>query len=118
MDEFKKQWEGTVYPEMIRNLPEIDVPLKGVRGWLLQAGDRQVAFFDIDPVGAVPAHSHGAQWGIVVDGKMRLTIGDETRVYAQGDWYYIPEGVEHSAEFLTRVNVIDIFDEPARWKAK
>ena len=118
MKHLMKDWDGTAYPEMLRDLPEIDVPLEGVRGWLMQAGERQVAFFDIQPVGAVPAHSHGAQWGIVVEGEMELTIGDETKRYRKGDWYYIPEGVMHSASFPTRVNVIDIFNEPARWKAK
>lgn len=118
MKELMKQWDGTTYPDMIRNLPEIDVPLKGVRGWLLQSTDKQVAFFDIEPVGEVPAHSHGAQWGIVVDGEMELTIGDNTNVYKNGDWYYIPEGVVHSANFPTRVCVIDVFDEPGRWKAR
>lgn len=118
MTGFMKEWDGTVYPDMIRGLPEIDVPFGGVRGWLMQAGERQVAFFDIEPVGEVPAHSHGAQWGIVVEGEMELTIGEETKVYRKGDSYFIPEGVVHSANFLTRVNVIDVFDEPDRWKAK
>lgn len=118
MDDRMKQWDGTAYPDMLRNLPEIDVPLEGVRGWLMQAGERQVAFFDIQPVGNVPAHSHGAQWGIVIEGEMDLTIGGETKRYRKGDWYYIPEGVEHAASFPTRVNVIDVFNEPSRWKAK
>ena len=35
--------------EMIENLPDVDVPIEGVRGKLLQGADRQVVFFDIDP---------------------------------------------------------------------
>lgn len=110
--------EGAPYPDMITGLPEIDVPLEGVRGWLLQGHDKQVVFFDIEPVGKVPPHSHCAQWGLVVDGEMKLTIGDETQIYRKGDWYYIPEGVEHSAVFLSRVHVIDVFDDPQRYSAK
>jgi len=109
---------GTPYPDMIRSLPEIDVPLEGVRGWLLQSHDKQVVFFDIEPVGKVPPHSHCAQWGLMVDGEMKLTIGDETRIYRKGDSYYIPEGVVHSATFLSRVQVIDVFDDPQRYAAK
>ncbi len=56
--------------------------------------------------------------GAVVEGEMSLTIGEKTRVYRKGDWYYIPEGVVHSATFLTRVNVIDVFDDPERYKIK
>jgi quercetin dioxygenase-like cupin family protein len=118
MKKFIKEWDGTPYPEMIRNLPEIDITLEGVRGWLLQGGDKQIAFFDIEPIGEVPPHAHSAQWGIVVEGKMRLTIGEETSIYQKGDWYYIPEGVTHSATFLTRFQAIDIFDEPQRYKTK
>lgn len=113
-----QQWDGTAYPEMLRDLPEVDLPLQGVRGWLLQGGSRQVVFFDIEPVGEVPPHKHCAQWGIVVEGEMSLTIGGETRECRKGDWYYIPEGVVHSATFRTRVNVIDIFDAPDRYQVK
>lgn len=118
MKELMKQWDGTTWPDMIRNLPEIDTPFKGVRGWLLQAEEKQVVFFDIQPVGRVPAHSHGTQWGVVVEGEMELTIGENTKVYRSGEWYFIPKGVVHSANFLTRVSVIDVFDEPDRWKTK
>jgi len=54
----------------------------------------------------------------VVEGQMKLTIDKETRIYQKGDWYYIPEGVTHSATFLTRVQAIDIFNEPERYKTK
>ncbi len=118
MDDMKKNWDGTVYPDMIRNLPEIDIPFEGVRGWLLQAGDRQMVFFDIQPVGVVPPHSHCAQWGMMLEGEMELTIGGETKIYSKGDQYYIPEGVEHGASFKSRVNVIDLFDAPDRYNIK
>ncbi len=118
MKNFMKQWDETPYPEMIRKLPEIDIPIKGIRGWLLQSNDKQVVFFDIEPVGEMPSHSHCAQWGLMVEGEMRLNIGGKSRVYSKGDWYFIPEGVVHSATFLTRVNVIDVFDDPGRYKIK
>ncbi|UCD65207.1 MAG: cupin domain-containing protein [Candidatus Zixiibacteriota bacterium] len=112
------KWDGTVYPDMLRNLPEVDMPVEGVRGWLLQGENRQIVFFDIDTTAAVPAHKHCAQWGIMVAGEMSLTIGGETKVYRKGDSYYIPEGVEHSARFHSRVNVIDVFDAADRYKTK
>lgn len=118
MKNFMKQWQNTPYPEMIRELPEIDIPLKGIRGWLLQSSKKQVVFFDIEPVCKVPAHSHCTQWGLMVEGEMRLNIGGESKVYRKGDWYFIPDGVVHSANFLTRVNAIDVFDDPGRYKIK
>ena len=106
------------YPDMIMSLPDIDIPLQGVRGKLLQAGDYQIAFFDIDPTANVPPHSHDAQFGIMLEGEMDLTIAGETRKVRKGDTYFIPKGVEHSAVFHTRVRVMDLFAEPAHYKAK
>ena len=72
----------------------------------------------LGPGSEVPPHSHCAQWGMVVEGGMTLTIGDDTRDYAKGDWYYIPEGVTHAAKVNERMSVIDVFDAPDRYKTK
>jgi quercetin dioxygenase-like cupin family protein len=118
MSDQRQEWDGTPYPELIRSLPEIDVPIEGVRGWLLTGSGKQAVFFDILPSAVVPPHSHCDQWGLMVDGEMSLTIGDETKTYRKGDSYYIPEGVVHSAKFITRVNVIDVFDSSDRYSVK
>jgi quercetin dioxygenase-like cupin family protein len=118
MTDSKEQWEGTPYPGMIRRLPEVDIRVDGIRGWLLQGPRTQVVFFDIQPVGIIPSHAHCAQWGMVIEGEMSLTIGGETKTYRKGDWYFIPEGVEHSASFPARVQVMDVFDAPDRYRAK
>ena len=109
---------ATAYPDFIKGLPEVDIPFPGVRGWLLQGGNTQAVFMDIEPVGEVSPHAHCAQWGLMVEGEMRLTIGDDTRTYHKGDHYFIPEGVTHGATFKTRVQVIDVFDAPDRYKPK
>jgi quercetin dioxygenase-like cupin family protein len=106
------------YPREIRELPEIDVAFAGVRGRLLQGPGTQLVFFDIDAIGEVTPHSHGAQWGVVLDGEMELSIGKETRIFRRGDTYYIPAGVLHSARFLSRTRVIDFFAEPTRYRVR
>jgi quercetin dioxygenase-like cupin family protein len=106
------------YPPEIGALPEIDVPFPGVRGRLLQGTAQQLVFFDIDSFAEVKPHSHGAQWGIVVDGEVDLTVGGETRTYRKGDSYYIPSGVVHGARFKTQARVIDFFAEPDRYRTK
>ncbi|MDQ7778696.1 MAG: cupin domain-containing protein [Planctomycetota bacterium] len=103
---------------MIQRLPDADIPLKGVLGRLLQGEKQQVVFFDIDPVGMIPPHSHAAQWGVVIEGEMALTIDGKSTTYRAGDSYYIPAGVVHSAEFKTKFKAVDVFDEPARYRVR
>lgn len=107
-----------LFPEMIMNLPEADIGFKGVRGWISHGTDHQIVFFDIEPVGRVPEHAHKAQWGIVRDGEMELTIGGITKTYKKGDSYYIPDGVVHSAVFKTRTRALDFFADKNRYKQK
>ncbi len=97
-----------------------DVGLPGVRAWISQAVDHQVVFFDIDlvPNGEIPPHSHGEQWGIVVEGEVELTIGGKTKRYRPGDTYRIPAGVVHSAKFLTHFRAIDVFADADRYNAR
>jgi quercetin dioxygenase-like cupin family protein len=118
MEKLMESWQGTTFPEMIRDLPEVDVPINGIRGWLLQGETTQAVFLDIEPGVEVPPHSHCAQWGVVVAGEMHLRIGEEGRTYRAGDWYFIPEGVVHSADFATRDNAIDLFAAPDRYQIR
>ncbi len=106
------------FTTLITGLPLADIPLEGVRGWISQATDHQIVFFDIDPIGGIPPHSHGEQWGIVVEGEMELTIGGETKRYGPGDSYHVPAGVVHSAKFLTHFRAIDVFADGDRYKPK
>lgn len=101
------------------NLPEADIKFEGVKGWISQGKNHQVVFFEIESSSEVPEHSHDTpQWGIVVEGKMELTINDGTKIYEKGDEYLIPTHVKHSAKFLKRCRVIDFFGEKTRYKTK
>lgn len=106
------------YPPEICSLPEADIPFPGVRGRLLQGSTGSVVFFDIAAIGQVPPHAHGAQWGIVLEGEMELTLGGETRTYRRGDRYYIPVGAVHSATFKSRCFIIDFFAERDRYSPR
>src|SRR5262249_57775395 len=90
------------FPKVISTLPQADIAFKGVEGWLSQAKDHQLVFMDIAPIGEVAPHAHGAQWGIVVDGAMELTIGGKNHTYPTGDNYFIPQGTGHPARLRPR----------------
>lgn len=108
----------SIYAEEIRQLPEAKIPFDGIKGWLSQGHDHQIVFFDIRAIGKVAEHSHGAQWGVVFEGEMDLTIGGETKTYKKGDHYYIPSGVIHSATFKKRTQVMDFFADKGRYNVK
>ena len=114
----KKSHMNPFYPEIISDLPEADIPFDGVKGWLSQAEDHQIVFFEIEPIGEVTAHMHGAQWGVVFEGEMEFTIGGETKTYRKGDHYFVPAGVLHSAVFNTKTWLMDFFADAHRYLPK
>jgi len=107
-----------IYADFITALPEADISFEGVKGWLSQAGDHQVVFLEIDAIGEVAEHKHGAQWGIVVEGEMELCIGGVSKTYRKGDSYFVPSGVLHSAIFKQKTWAIDVFADRDRYLAK
>ena len=95
------------------------MPFKGVKAWILQAPNHQLIFFEMQTTAIVPEHSHGyPQWGMVITGKMRLTINDKTRTVTNGQEYLIPSGAKHKATFQTTTRVMDLFTEKTRYKPK
>jgi quercetin dioxygenase-like cupin family protein len=110
--------EKEIYPKMITGLPEVEIPFKGVKGWLLQGIDKQVVFFDIEPNASIPEHSHGEQWGVVVDGEAELVVDGIKKICRKGDTYHIPAGALHSATFRTQFKTIDFFADVDRYKSK
>lgn len=107
-----------IFPEPIRNLPEADIPLKGIRAYLSQSENHQIIFMEFGEDVELPEHSHAGQVGIVLEGKIDLVIGGERRTYIKGDRYYIPEGVTHSGMIHAGYADITFFNEPSRYRTK
>ncbi len=59
----------------------------------------------------IPPHSHPhEQAGMILSGKLKLTIADEVKTCEAGDMYMIPSDVMHQAIALEGpVKVLDIF---------
>ena len=107
------------YPRVITLLPEADIQFKGIRAWMLQGDKQQLVFFEMEPSAQVPEHCHDyPQWGIMVEGKMELTIEGKPRICEKGDEYVIPAQAKHYARFLTKSRVIDFFSEKSRYRPK
>ncbi len=106
------------FPEIITNLPRADVPGERVRAYLLQGERKQVVFVAFDDDADAPEESHAAQWVVVLDGEVELTIGAETNTFRKGDTYSIPAGVPHGARVKGGSSLQDLFDQADRYHPK
>ena len=107
-----------LFPDLVTKLPLAGVPVPGVTAYLLQARDHQVLFMKFDEEVQVPPHSHGAQWGIVLEGAIDLTVDGVLHTYGRGDTYFIPAGVEHSAAVRAGYADVTFFEDRDRYKPK
>ena len=107
-----------LFAARIQELPRANTPFDGLDGLLPASPHGQAVFFRAEEEVGVPPHSHGAQWGIVVSGRLELTIGGETGFYKAGDAYNIGTGEEHSAYLGAGTCVVDVFQDPDRCTAK
>jgi len=106
------------FADFIKDLPEAEHSLDGLKTWLLQGETMQALFMEAVKEIQLPPHSHGAQWGIVVAGRLDLTIGGEARTYGPGESYSIPAGVEHFGTLHPGFRAIDCFADRDRYKPK
>ncbi len=106
------------FPKPILNLPKADIPLDGLKAYLSQGDNHQILFMEFDKDVELSEHSHAGQWGIVLEGKIQLTIDRITRTYTKGDRYFIPEGVKHSGKIYAGYADITFFDQKDRYEVK
>lgn len=117
MSENKPAFEPRFY-----NLDDVTpfVPLDGFQMQSITGGDMMANWVRIEPHRELARHQHPhEQLGVMLEGVMELTIGDETRSLKPGDAYTIPGGVPHYARtFDVGCLVLDIFSPPREDYAK
>jgi len=106
------------FPGIIDRHPEADIPIPGLTSRLIQAGDQQFVFMAFAEDAVIPVHSHNAQWGVVLDGEIELTINGKIKHLKKGDSYFIEKGVPHSARISEGYKDLTLFDQPDRYKKK
>ncbi len=89
-------------------------PLAGFQMQSVTGGDMMANWVRIDPNSEMPRHHHPQeQLGVMLEGHLELTIGNDTRMLAPGDAYTIPGDVPHHARTIEDgCLVLDIFSPP------
>ena len=106
------------FPKPIRDLPEADIPLEGVKAYLSQSDTHQIIFMEFEKDVDLPEHSHAAQIGIVLEGRIDLTIAGKTKTYKKGDQYFIEENMPHSGKIYAGYADVTFFNELNRYSKK
>jgi len=107
--------DEVLFPDIITQLPRADIPVEGVTSYLLQCADHQVIFMSFEKDVEIPEHSHEAQWGVVLDGEIELTVNGERHLYKKGDAYFIPKDVSHGARIKAGYKDVTLFNQKDRY---
>jgi quercetin dioxygenase-like cupin family protein len=107
-------------PEFLTGLPQLGAPFPSdvVKTHALHSDDGLMVIFEVLQDIDLPMHSHKAQWGTVLEGRLELTIGDDTQVYLPGQSYSIPSGALHGGKISAGSKLLDIFEEADRYTLK
>ncbi|WP_010584915.1 cupin domain-containing protein [Schlesneria paludicola] len=86
-------------------------PVPGCRMRTPFGKNMMLSYLEMDPGSEVPMHSHPhEQGGMLIQGTLQLTIGDETRLCQPGSMFLIPPNVMHRAVAVDgKCVVLDVF---------
>lgn len=107
-----------IFPEPITDLPEADVPINGIKAYLSQGLNHQIVFMYFSKDVDVPEHSHESQWGIVLEGRIDLTVDGIKKVFVKGDRFFIGRNIKHSARIYAGYASMEFFNQADRYKKK
>ncbi|MDE5422079.1 cupin domain-containing protein [Ancylomarina sp. DW003] len=106
------------FPEIIDRHASAAIPIDGLKSKLIQAGEQQFVFMEFEKDIEVLPHAHNAQWGVVLDGEMEITISGVVLHLKKGDTYFIEKDEVHSAKIKAGYKDMTLFDQADRYKAK
>lgn len=95
------------YPNKIKTLPLYDGRFDAYK---LAADNCDVLFASYPAGTSIPPHQHDTDnYGVITKGSLKLTMGDESTIVKTGEWYHVPAGIEHAAEFTEETDEIEFW---------
>lgn len=107
-----------IFPKPIVELPEANIPINGIKAFLSQGSKHQIIFMEFSEDVDLPEHSHESQWGIVLEGKIDLTIDGVKHSFVKGDRYFIPKDIKHSGKIYAGYADMTFFNQSDRYREK
>ncbi len=106
------------FPKFVHNMPELDLPIPGARGWCLQGENHQMVFVEFTETVDVPEHSHAEQWEFALAGKVVVHRHGSSTAYGPGERFYLLDGEPHGATVYEGYKAMILFNDPDRYKVK
>jgi len=98
------------YPDRLRQLPLYDGRFDAHR---LQAEGADVLFASYPAGTCIEPHEHDTDnYGVITRGELILHMNGEIRRFGVGDWYHVPAGATHAAEFEQETDEIEFWFRP------
>lgn len=95
------------YPDRIKQLPLYDGRFDAYK---LAAQGSNVLFASYPAGTEIPPHAHDTDnYGVITKGELILTMEGKTQRIGVGEWYHVPENVEHTAKFDVETDEIEFW---------
>jgi len=95
------------YPDKIKTLPLYDGRFDAYK---LEAKESDVLFASYPAGTRIPQHSHETDnYGVITRGELILIMNGEVARFGIGDWYHVPAGTMHAAEFEQETDEIEFW---------
>lgn len=95
------------YPDKIRSLPLFDGSFDAYK---MRSDNCDILFASYPANSTVDEHTHDTEnHGVVTRGELILTIDGKATRYAIGDWYHVPAGLLHQADFELDTDTIELW---------
>jgi len=98
------------YPDRIKALPLYDGRFDAYK---LDAENCDVLFASYPAGTSIPLHKHDTDnHGVITRGMLILTMAGNVSRIGIGEWYHIPAGTEHAADFDVETDEIEFWFHP------